>query len=113
MRCESCGFFVHYPEPVCPRCQSRQLLPAPVSGRGVIHSYTITHHQGAPGFQDEVPFVVALVELEEQVGLRVIANIRGCSPSDVRIGMPVEVVFEEAAPGVTLPQFRAHAGSTR
>jgi uncharacterized OB-fold protein len=113
MHCESCGFFVHYPERVCPRCQSRQVAPAPVSGRGVIHSYTVTHHQGAPGFQDEVPFVVALVELAEQPGLRLIANIRGCSTAEVRIGMAVEVVFEEVLPGVTLPQFRAQADSTR
>jgi uncharacterized OB-fold protein len=112
MRCKSCGFFVHYPELVCPRCQSQQVVPVPVSGRGVVHAYTVTHHQGAPGFQDEVPFVVALVELEEQPGLRLITNIRGCSAGDVRIGMPVEVVFEEAAPGVTLPQFRACLDTT-
>jgi len=72
----------------------------------VVHSYTITHHRAAPGFEDRVPFVVALVELEEQPGLRIISNLSGCGPDEMRIGMPVEVVFEDVTPGVTLPQFR-------
>ena len=78
-----------------------------------LFTITISVLSAFPGFQDEVPFVVALVELAEQPGLRLIANIRGCSPAEVRIGMPVEVVFEEVLPGVTLPQFRAQADSTR
>lgn len=106
LRCTDCAFFIHYPEPVCPRCGSARVAPQRVSGRGVIYSYTVTHHRGAPGFQDDVPFVVALVELEEQPGLRLITNIRGCGPAEVRIGMPVEVVFEDMGSGVTLPQFR-------
>jgi uncharacterized OB-fold protein len=105
LRCEDCQWFIHYPEPACPRCQSSRVVPVRVSGRGLVYSYTVTHHKGAPGFQNDVPFVVALVELEEQAGLRIIANIRGYTPADVRIGMPVEVIFEDAGSGITLPQF--------
>jgi uncharacterized OB-fold protein len=106
LRCRDCHFYVHYPRPRCGRCGSDQLTPTRVSGLGVIHSFTVTHHKGAPGFADETPFVVVLVELDEQKGLRIIANLRGCAPGDVRVGLPVEVVFEDVAPGVTLPQFR-------
>lgn len=106
LRCPSCAYYVHYPRGQCPRCGSGQLVPSRVSGRGVVHSYTITHHRAAPGFEDRVPFVVALVELEEQPGLRIISNLSGCGPDEMRIGMPVEVVFEDVTPGVTLPQFR-------
>jgi len=106
LRCSGCGFYVHYPRHECPRCRSENLVPSRVSGRGVVHSYTITHHRGAPGFEERVPFVVTLIELEEQPGLRIVSNLSGCGPEEVRIGMPVEVVFEDVAPGVTLPQFR-------
>jgi uncharacterized OB-fold protein len=106
LQCSGCGRYVHYPRPDCPSCQGNELRPRKVSGRGTIHSFTITHYVSAPGFEDAVPFVVALVELDEQRGLRLVANIRSCAPTKVRIGMSVEVVFEDATPTVTLPQFR-------
>jgi uncharacterized OB-fold protein len=106
LRCSACGFYVHYPKRVCPRCGTGTVAPSRVSGRGVIHSYTVSHHKAAPGFEERVPFVVALVELEEQVGLRIVANVLGSPPDAVRVGLPVEVVFEDVAPNVTLPQVR-------
>ncbi len=109
LRCAACGFYIHYPKAVCPCCGAGTILPSRVSGRGVIHSYTVTHHKAAPGFAERIPFVVALVELEEQAGLRIVANILGCPPDAVRIGLLVEVVFEEVVPDVTLPQFRMRA----
>jgi uncharacterized OB-fold protein len=109
LRCARCRFYVHYPRARCPRCDSGDLAPSPVSGRGVVHSYTVTHHRGAPGFENAVPFAVALIELDEQPGLRIVANLLGCEPAAVRIGMPVEVVFQDVAPDVTLPQFRVRS----
>jgi hypothetical protein len=106
LRCRGCAFYVHYPKAACPRCGAESLEPTAVSGRGVIHSYTITHHKAPPGFEDRTPFAVALVELEEQPGLRIISNVLGCEPTAIRIGMPVEAAFEDLAPDVTLPQFR-------
>jgi hypothetical protein len=106
LRCGGCGFYVHYPKRACPRCGSEHLAATPVSGRGVVHSYTVSHHKAAPGFEDRVPFVVALIELEEQAGLRLIANLPDCPLADVSIGMAVEVCFEDVAPDVSLPQFR-------
>jgi len=108
-RCAGCGVYVHYPKPACPRCAHAGLRPTPVSGRGTVYTFTVSHYVGAPGFEDETPYVIALVELEEQPGLRLVANLRGCAPADVRVGMPVEVLFEPVTPEVTLPQFRPRA----
>jgi uncharacterized OB-fold protein len=80
--------------------------PQPVSGRGVVHSYVIVHEPQLPGFSYPLP--VALVELEE--GVRLIGNLHRLTPDAVRIGMPVEVQFEEVEPGYVLYIFRQRAG---
>jgi uncharacterized OB-fold protein len=77
-----------------------------VSGRGVVHSFTVTHFP-LPGF--EPPFAVVLVELEEQQGLRMVSNLVDVAPDQVTIGMPVEVTFEKVADDVTLPLFKRRA----
>jgi uncharacterized OB-fold protein len=107
LRCRSCGTFVHPPREACVRCGSKEMAPERVSGRGTVYTYTIAHH-GAAGIA--VPFALALVELEEQRDLRVLANLVDCPLADVRAGMPVEVTFEDVEGGVTLPQFRPRTG---
>lgn len=79
------------------------LSPVEVSGRGTVHSFTVTH-QSVPGY--EAPFVVVLVELEEQEGLRLVSQLIDVDPDLVRIGMPVAVTFRPAAEDVWLPMFR-------
>lgn len=103
--CAACSYFVHPPAPVCPRCLGRDVVPTAVSGRGTVHSYTVNHQpwDGSP-----VPYVIALIELEEQEHLRLTTNVVGCDPDEVEIGMPVEVVFEDHDP-VFLPLFRRPA----
>lgn len=98
LRCDSCATFVHYPKPACWNCSSTDLTPATVSGRGTIHSFTITH-RSVPGF--EAPFNVILVELAEQPGLRMVSNLIGAEP---RIGMQVQVGFTTVE-GVAFPHF--------
>lgn len=92
-RCTSCRFYVHPPTSFCPRCESREVLPEPVSGRGRIASFTINHKQWMPGLP--VPYVLALVELVEQPDVRLATNIVGCAPEDVTFGMEVAVQFEQ------------------
>ncbi len=106
LRCDRCGYYIHYPRAECPRCGASSLHPGRMSGRGTVHSFTVTHYVSAPGFEDAIPFVVALIELAEQPNLRITANLRDCPPLAVRIGMPVEVVFDDVTPEITLPQFR-------
>jgi uncharacterized OB-fold protein len=92
LRCDSCGLIVHPPSPVCPRCLSKQLSPSAVSGRASVLTFTVNYQQWIPGF--DPPYVFAIVEIEEQPGVRLFTNIVGCEIEDVRIGMPVQVVFE-------------------
>jgi uncharacterized OB-fold protein len=101
-RCRDCGTTRFYPRAVCPKCLSSATEWLRASGRGTV--YTVTHQSQAPGFREELPYVLAYVELAE--GPRLMTNIVGCAPDAVRIGMPVEVVFEDVTPEITLPKFR-------
>ena len=92
LRCQACGYYLHPPSPRCPKCGGHDLAPEPVSGRATVFSYTVNHQQWA-GPAD--PWVIALVELPEQDGLRLTTNIVGCPPDDVAIGQQVEVAFEQ------------------
>lgn len=104
-RCEACGCYVHWPQLRCPGCGSGRLAEAELSGRGTVYSFTIVHHVFNPAFADDVPYNLAIVELDEQPGLRVLTNIVGCENDALRIGMRVEVTFEDRD-GYSLPQFR-------
>ena len=92
LRCQDCGWWLHPPSTRCPQCLSKALAPEATSGRATVFTFTINHQPWMPG--PELPFVVAIVELPEQAGLRLTTNIVGIAPDDVVIGMPVEVVFE-------------------
>ncbi len=92
LRCHACGYWIHPPSPVCPVCLSRDVAPEPVSGAGVIHTFTINHQPWIPTF--DPPYVIAIVALIEQADLRLTTNIIGCAPEEVTIGMPVHVRFE-------------------
>ncbi len=73
-----------------------------------MYTFTVCHQNQSPGFRDALPYVLAYVELDD--GVRLLTNIVGCDPQTVRIGMPVEVVFEDVTPEVTLPWFKPAAG---
>jgi uncharacterized OB-fold protein len=90
--CGSCGRYFHPPAPVCPACNSLEVAPRPVSGKGRVATFTINEHPWTAELTQ--PYVVAIVELIEQSGLRLLTNIIGCNPAAVRIDMPVSVTFE-------------------
>ena len=102
LRCRGCGYFVHPPGPVCPRCLTAELAPEPVSGRATLFSFTVNHKNWAPGTEE--PYVIGLVQLAEQDDLRLTTNIVGIDPDDVSIGMPLRVLFEAHDP-VYIPLF--------
>ena len=91
-RCQSCGYWIHPTGPICPECHSKELAPEVVSGSATLHTYSINRQAWIPGF--EPPYVVAIVELPEQEGLRLTTNLVNVELDDVRIGMPVQVTFE-------------------
>jgi len=103
LRCQACGWWLHPPTPVCRQCLSRQLAAEAVSGQGIVAAFTINHQQWSPAATAD-PYVIAIVELPEQAGLRQTTNIVNCPVGDVFIGQPVRVVFERLL-DVALPLF--------
>jgi uncharacterized OB-fold protein len=93
LRCQDCGHYLHPPKPRCPVCYGERIEPEAVSGDATVASFTINFQSWLPDM--EVPFVVAIVEFPEQPSMRLTTNIIGCVPEDVRVGLPVHVVFEE------------------
>ena len=101
-RCTECARYLHPPLETCRTCGGATRFDE-VSGRGVVFSYIVVRHPMVPGF--EPPYVVALVELDEQPGLRLSAIIEA-DPTDVSIGQRVEVVFREIdGSGIMAPAF--------
>jgi uncharacterized OB-fold protein len=103
-RCRGCGAWRFPARDLCSRCLSRESTWERVSGRGTIFSFAVMHQVYHPGFADEVPYAIVVVELEE--GARMVSNVVHCPVREVAVGMPVEVVFEDLTPEVTLPKFR-------
>jgi len=104
-RCDGCGRHVFYPRAVCPHCFSAALTWRRVSGRGTLHTFTVVH-RGQRAFPLGPPYVIAIVELAE--GVRLMTNLVEVEPdpAKLRIGMAVEVVFEDVSPEIALPRFR-------
>ena len=103
-KCRGCGH-VRYPiARFCPECLAEEHDWAEMSGRGTVFSYIVFHRAYHPGFKGDVPYNVALVQLEE--GPRMFSNIVGTPNDAVRIGDAVEAVFDAVTPDVTIPRFR-------
>jgi uncharacterized OB-fold protein len=108
-RCRGCGHFFHPPGPVCWRCRSTDVAPEPVSGRATVVTYTINRQPWIPGF--DPPYVVAIVELADEPDVRLTTNVVDIALDDIRIGLEVEVFFEQWQAGddenpVWVPLFR-------
>lgn len=103
-RCRSCNQLRFYPRAVCPECMSEEVEWVLCSGRGTVYTFTVTHQNHAPGFRESLPYVLAYVELEE--GVQMLTNVVDCAPDDVKIGMPVEVTFEDVTDEIAVPRFR-------
>jgi uncharacterized OB-fold protein len=102
-RCQDCQTAIFYPRSICPNCMSDRVDWVEASGRGTIYSYTVVH-RAPPQFVQDAPYVVALIDLAE--GVRMMSNVVGAAPSDVKIGAPVEVVFDDVTPEISLPKFK-------
>ena len=105
-RCGSCGYYNHPPKPLCDNCGSEDLGFEPVSGKGKIYSYTLMRQRNVQGFEDNLPYLNIIVELDEQPMLFMITNFVGGGPEDVKIGQAVEVMFEKVSEDIFLPQFK-------
>ena len=103
-RCLDCGRFRNPPAELCPVCLSSRSEWSRVIGRGTVYSWVVYHRAFHPAFVPDLPYAVALIELEE--GPRLFSNIVSCNLKDIHIGMPVEVVFDDVTDEVTLPKFK-------
>ena len=102
LRCGRCGTVFFPPLEACISCQSDELTWRRSEGRGTVYSYTVLHDAPSAGFP--VPSVLAIIDVDE--GYPMFSSVVGCRPDEVRIGMPVEVHFEELTPEINLPVFR-------
>lgn len=104
-RCQDCGKVWAPNGPVCPHCFSTHYTWDRLSGKGKVASWVVFHKLYHPSFAQDVPYNVAFIELAE--GPRIIANVVGIPNKDIRIGMPVEVTFDDINEQISIPRFKA------
>ena len=102
--CDACDAAIHPPEIICPVCLSRDVSPRAAAGTGTIYSFTVNHQPWLPGL--DVPYVLLVVDLDGEPGVRITAEAKGIDPDAVAIGQRVQVTFEPVE-DVWIPQFRS------
>lgn len=107
-KCAACGHHQFPPYTRCQNCLSTDITWVPVSGRGKVWSWIVMHQRYFAGFASELPYNVAIVQLDE--GPWLMTNLVGVEKDQIRCDMPVEVVFERATDEITLPKFKPAAG---
>jgi hypothetical protein len=107
-RCADCGQFRYPPAPVCPECLSESAEWTPVSGQGIVSTFVVFHKRYFESFAADIPYNVVQVQLDE--GPRLTANLVDVPIDAIRIGMRVEVVFDDVTPEISLPRFRRATG---
>lgn len=103
-QCEHCKRTIFYPRLFCPTCLSQELVWTRSSGRARIETFSIIYHPPIKSFENEIPYIFAIVRLEE--GAQMASNIIDCSPEVVHVGMEVEVTFVPVTEEFTLPKFK-------
>ncbi len=107
-KCRQCGY-IRYPiSIVCPKCSSMEAEWTPLTGRGTVYTFTVYRVAYHPAFKDDIPYVVAIIQLEE--GPRMESNIIGCKVEDVKVDMPVIASFDDVTEEISLPKFRPESG---
>lgn len=104
-RCTRCGTYRMPPSPFCYACQAQGIEWVEQTGDGIVYSYTVIRHAVVPIMRDTLPYVVAVVELPDAGGVRLVANLVDLDPDAVDIGMPVSVVWDDVDAGVAIPRF--------
>jgi uncharacterized OB-fold protein len=107
-RCLACKAWRHMPRECCAACGSLDWTWESSSGKGRVFSWTVVHRALQPAFAEDVPYVVAIIELEE--GVRMVSHVVGLAAGELRLDLSVEVAFDDVTPEVTLPTFRPVRG---
>ena len=103
-RCSKCRTWRHPPRVTCGQCGSEEWAWEASSGRGTLFSWTVTHQGLAPGFAEDVPYAVVVVELEE--GPRLVSGVRGIAPEELELGLSLQVEFVPVSDAIALHCFR-------
>ncbi|WP_085993245.1 Zn-ribbon domain-containing OB-fold protein [Oceanobacillus senegalensis] len=101
--CSLCDKYQFYPRPICTNCMDDNVEWKKASGMGSVISYTTVRRSLSKAYEDEEPYILAIIELDE--GVTMLSNIIGCSTEEVKAGMRVEVVFEEWSNDISIPKF--------
>ncbi len=109
-QCTDCGRFRHPPQPTCACCRSSSSTWTPVSGNGVVYTYTIVRQAVEPALRESVPYNVAIVLLDDADDVRLTSNVIDAAPDEICIGLRVALVWETAGT-LTLPRFRKVASA--
>ncbi|MCY3884418.1 MAG: OB-fold domain-containing protein [Gammaproteobacteria bacterium] len=109
-QCDGCSHWVFYPRNHCPRCLESSLTWRDVSGEATLYSFTIARQPTAPHFADEVPQLLAIVELKE--GVRMTSTLIHVEPEELRVGLPLEPYFDHVSNEVTLLRFTNNSDKT-
>ena len=102
-RCDECGRHQFYPRPFCAKCWSADIAWVEASGRARLYSYSIVHQNDLPPFPERVPYVAAVVDLDE--GPRMLSNVVDCPHDEIDVGMALEVEYRELNDDITIPVF--------
>ncbi len=105
--CKHCKQNFFPPRPLCPDCLSPDLEWRKASGKGTVYSLSVVHQNRSSGFREEGPYVLAYVTLAE--GVQMLSNVVHKDPYEVKIGMAVELFFEDATPEISIPKFKLAA----
>jgi len=111
--CDACAKTRHPPGPVCPVCHSMKSHWAELPGTGSVYTYTVVRQAFIPALADRLPYVVVAVDLDEAGGARLVSDLVDTAVDEVRIGMPVEVAWEDVGPELALPRFRPADRTTK
>lgn len=105
-RCSDCGTFRHTPSALCTSCHSNRSDWQASAGTGTLFTCTVAHYPVHASLKDQLPYVVAVVQLDDCGGVRMTSNLVGCPLEEVRVGMKLRIAWNEVEPGVVLPLFR-------
>ncbi len=109
-RCASCGAESFPPRGMCRSCRGRVMVPAEITGPGVVYSFTVNYQRWLPDLP--VPYAIVLVEFPGHPGVRVAGRLRGCPADQVAIGLAVDVGFEPGPGGFAIPSFAAGSSAS-
>jgi uncharacterized OB-fold protein len=103
-RCTKCGTHQFYPRVICSTCSAGSPEWVESSGNGTVLSWTIVRHPVSEAYADDIPYVIALIKLQE--GPTMMSSIIDCDPESVQSGMRVEVSFQDWTDEISMPMFR-------